>query len=237
LSTDKCAKKLVMTISNRYIKRSRISEAKFREFIRYFSLDLDAHKIAFLTGLNRNTVNRYLLLIRKRIAEFCEQSSPFSGEVEVDESYFGAKRIKGKRGRGAYGKTPVFGILQRGGNVYTEIVPDCARKTLQAIIRGRVDPDSVIHSDAWRGYGGLVDLGYKKHYRIHHGKDQFANGKRHINGIESFWSYSKRRLMKFHGIPRSTFYIHLKECEFRFNYRNQNIYKVVLKMLRNNPLS
>ena len=129
-----------MTITNKYIKRSRISEAKFREFVRYFSLDLDAHKIAFLTGLNRNTVNRYLLLLRKRTAEFCEQSSPFVGEIEVDESYFGAIRIKGKRGRGAYGKTPVFGILQRGGKVYTEIVPDCARKTLQAIIRGRVEP-------------------------------------------------------------------------------------------------
>ena len=100
-----------MTISNKHLKRSKISEAKFREFIRYFSLDLDAHKIAFLTGLNRNTVNRYLLLLRKRIAEFCEQSSPFSGEIEVDESYFGARRIKGKRGRG---KTPVFGILQQG---------------------------------------------------------------------------------------------------------------------------
>jgi transposase len=81
-----------MIISNKYLKCSKISEAKFREFLRfrYFSLDLDAHKIVFLTGLNRNTVNRFLLLIRKRIAEFCEQSSPFSGEVEVDESYFGA---------------------------------------------------------------------------------------------------------------------------------------------------
>ena len=127
-----------MTITNKYIKRSRISEAKFREFVRCFSLDLDAHKIAFLTGLNRNTVNRYLHLLRKRTAEFCEQSSPFVGEIEVDESYFGARRIKGKRGRGAYGKTPVFGILQRGGKVYTEIVPACAQKTLQAIIRGRV---------------------------------------------------------------------------------------------------
>ena len=87
-----------------------------------------------------------MLLIRKRIAEFCEQSSPFSGEIEVDESYFGARRIKGKRGRGAYGKTPVFGILQRGGKVYTEIVADCARKTLPAIIRGKVEPDSIIHS-------------------------------------------------------------------------------------------
>jgi transposase-like protein len=226
-----------MTIGNKYLKRSKISEAKFREFIRYFSLDLDAHKITFLTGLNRNTVNRYLLLIRKRIAEFCEQSSPFQGEIEVDESYFGAHRVKGKRGRGAYGKTPVFGLLQRGGKVYTEIVPDCARKTLQAIIRGKVEPESIIHSDSWRGYNGLVDLGYKKHYGVHHGKNEFANGKKHINGIESFWSFAKRRLMKFHGIPKTTFYFHLKECEFRFNYRNQDIYKLMLKLLRNNPLN
>jgi len=225
-----------MSIRNRYVKRSRISEAKFRALVRYFSLDLDAHKIAFLTRLNRNTVNRYLLLIRKRIAELCERSSPFQGEIEIDESYFGARRVKGKRGRGASGKTTVFGILQRGGSVYTEIVPDCARKTLLAIIRGRIEPDSIIHSDHWRGYSGLVDLGYKKHYRVHHGKNEFASGKRHINGIESFWSYAKRRLTKFHGVPRSTFYLHLKECEFRFNDRNQNIYKNILKMVRENPL-
>ena len=127
-----------MTIKNKYVKRSKISEAKFRELVKLFSLDLASHNIAILTNLNRNTTNRYLYLLRKSIAEFCEQQSPFSGEIEVDESYFGTKRIKGKRGRGASGKTPVFGILERGGKVYTEIVPDCAKATLQAIIRGKV---------------------------------------------------------------------------------------------------
>ena len=204
--------------------------------IRHFSHDLDAQTIASLTQLNRNTVNRYLTLIRKRIAEFCEQESPFKGEIEIDESYFGGKRLKGKRGRGAYKKTPVFGILKRGGKVYTEIVPDCAKATLQGIIRGRVDPDSVIHSDGWRGYNGLVDLGYKKHYRVNHGSDEFVNFKSHINGIESFWSYAKRRLAKFHGIADSTFHLHLKECEFRFNYRNRDLYKILLKMFRDRPL-
>lgn len=223
-------------MKNKYIKRSRISEAKFRETVKYFSLDLDAQTTAILTGLNRNTINRYFVLIRRRIAEFCDLQSPFNGEVEVDESYFGGKRIKGKRGRGAGSKTPVFGILQRGGKVYTEIVPDCAKRTLQAIIRGRVKLDTIIHSDCWRGYNGLVDIGYKKHYRVHHGKNEFANRKSHINGIESFWSFAKRRLMKFHGIPGSTFYLHLKECEFRFNYRKQNLYDILLNMIRDNPL-
>ena len=223
-------------MKNKYIKRSRISEAKFRETVKYFSLDLDAQTTAILTGLNRNTINRYFVLIRRRIAEFCDLQSPFNGEVEVDESYFGGKRIKGKRGRGAGSKTPVFGILQRGGKVYTEIVPDCAKRTLQAIIRGRVKLDTIIHSDCWRGYNGLVVIGYKKHYRVHHGRNEFANRKSHINGIESFWSFAKRRLMKFHGIPGSTFYLHLKECEFRFNYRKQNLYDILLNMIRDNPL-
>ena len=122
-------------------------------------------------------------------------NSVSSNPLFVDESYFGAKRIKGKRGRGAGSKTPVFGILERGGKVYTEIIPDCAK----------VSPD--IHSDGWRGYNGLVDLGYKKHFRVQHGTDEFVNGKCHINGIESFWSFAKRRLQKFHGIPQPFIYI------------------------------
>ena len=227
----------VMTITNKYKKRSRISEAKFRHILRLFSLDIDASNVAHITGLNRNTVNRYFRFIRERIVDLCNKTSPFSGEIEVDESYFGARRVKGKRGRGASGKTPVFGILQRGGKVYTETVPDCAKKTLQGIIRGKVDPDSVIHSDYWRGYNGLVDMGYKKHYRIKHGNNEFVNGKSHINGIESFWSFAKRRLEKFHGISKSTFNLHLKECEFRFNHRDKNLYLVLLKEFRKIPLS
>ena len=221
---------------NKYINRSRITEAKFRSLVKYFSLDLDAHRIASLVGLNRNTVNRYLRLLRERIAEYCEREFPLQGEIEVDESYFGPKRVKGKRGRGAGGKTPVFGILERGGKVYTEIVPDCAKRTLQRIIRGKVEPDSIIHSDHWRGYDGLVDMGYKKHFRVNHGVNQFVQGKGHINGIESFWSFAKRRLDKFHGLPKSTFYLHLKECEYRFNHRGQDIYQVMLNMIRKNPL-
>jgi len=225
-----------MAKRNKYIKGAHISESKFRSFSRCFSQGMSASKTAYLTGLNRNTVNRYLRLIRARIVTICNQSSPFQGEVEVDESYFGAKRVKGRRGRGACGKTSVFGILERGGRVYTELVPDCAERTLQAIIRGRVEIDSVIHSDQRRGYKGLVDIGYNKHYRVRHGEDGFANDKSDINGIESFWSFAKRRLQKFHGIPKGTFNLHLKECELRFNQRDKDFYKLLLKEFRDRPL-
>ena len=226
-----------MTMKNKYVLRSKISEAKFRQLVRLFCVDLTATQIAQVADLNRNTVNRLLQGIRERIAFVCEAESPFSGEVEVDESYFGARRIKGVRGRGALGKTIVFGLLRRHGRVYTEIVSDCSRATLQGIIRGRVDPASVIHSDGWRGYNGLVDLGYQKHYRVQHGENEFANEHSHINGIESFWAYAKTRLVRFRGMQKHTFYFHLKECEFRFNHRHEDLTKIVLKMCRDFPLS
>ena len=98
-------------MSYRYKKRTHISGRKFRLLLEYFSLDLDALIISKSARLNRNTVNKYLRLFRERIVELYDHDSPFKGVVEVDESYFGAKRIKGKRGRGASCKTPVFGIL------------------------------------------------------------------------------------------------------------------------------
>ena len=223
--------------TNKYFYRSRISEHKFRQLVQLFALDLNASQIAKLAHLNRNTVNRYLKEMRIKIAEFCERESPFGGVIEVDESFFGARRVRGKRGRGAYGKTIVFGIFQRDGKVYTEIVPNCRKATLQAVIRGKVSPKSIIHSDGWRGYNGLVDLGYKKHYRVQHAKDEFANRKSHINGIESFWSLAKTRLTRFRGMNPNTFYLHLKECEFRFNHRQNNLYLLMLAIFKKNPLN
>ncbi len=213
-----------------------ISEAKTREIIRYFSVDLNATQISKLSNLSRNSVNNILTALRLRISLISELETPFNGEIEVDESYFGARRQKGKRGRGAYGKTIVFGLYRRNDNVYTEIVPNCSRATLQAIIKGKVELESIIHSDKWRGYNGLVDLGYKRHYRLNHGKNEFVRGNSHINGIEGFWGYAKTRLTKFKGMHKSTFYLHLKETEFRYNYRNDDLYKLILNELRNNPL-
>ena len=136
--------------------------------MRHFALDFTASDVAHLTGLTRKSVTSIFLRVRERIAEECERQSPFGGEVEVDESYFGGRRVRGKRGRGASGETIVFGIFKRNGCVYTEAVPDCRRRTLLAVIRGRVTLDAVVHSDGWRGYDGLVDVGYAKHFRVNH---------------------------------------------------------------------
>ena len=222
---------------NKYVNRSHISEAKTREVIRLFSSDIEAVKIAELTGLSRNAVNRLLKALRMRIAVICEQESIFvKGSVEIDESYFGARRVRGIRGRGAKGKQIVFGLIKRQGKVYTQVVEKCSIQELYPIIEEHVSKDATVYTDGFKTYDGLVNFGYRKHYRVKHGENEFANGHRHINGIENFWGLAKTRLAKFKGISKSTFYLHLKECEFRFNYRKHDIYQFLLKECRNNPL-
>ena len=225
-----------MNSKNRYFNRSKLSEAKFRQIVKHFALDLTATECAALSSVSLRSINSIYLRMRERMAVWCLQRSPLCGELEADESYFGPRRVRGRRGRGAGGKTIVFGLLKRGDQVYTEIVPDASKRTLQAIIRGKADPLSVINTDGWRGYDGLVDIGFDKHFRVNHGQNEFVRGAHHVNGIESFWSFAKRRLAQFNSVAKHTFALHLKECEFRFNHRHQNLYLAMLKLLRENPL-
>lgn len=222
-------------MKNKYCYGTHISERKFRELLKYFCADETASKTAKYTGINRNTINRIFSLLRQRMAELSIANTPELGEFEVDESYFGAKRVRGKRGRGAAGKTPVFGILKRGGKVYVNIVKNCSRAQLMPILQGKILEGSTVYSDGWRAYDGLILNGYD-HYRVYHGDNEFVRGKAHVNGIESFWSFTKRRLSKFNGLDSKNFHIHLKESEFRWNHRNQNIYAIILKNIRISPL-
>ncbi len=229
-------------MKNKYIKHTHILERKFREILRLFCAGIEAQKVADLTGLNRNSINRLFMLFRKRILNICEAENPLgTGEIEIDESYFGAKRVKGKRGRGAFGKIPVFGMLKRHGKVYTQIVKNCSMNELIPIILEQADDDSTVFSDSWKAYNGLADYGYKKHYRVKHGENEFAKKegdiRNHINGIENFWGLCKVRLVRFRGIHKHTFLLHLKECEFRYNNRDENLYKILLKNFRNLPLN
>ena len=188
-----------MNLKNKYQKFSKITEPKFRQLLRLFALDLTASDTAKLTGVGIRSVNSLYLKLHRRLAEECERQASLYGIAGLDEPYFGAKRIRGRRGYGAGGKTIVFGILKRGGKVYTGIVPDASKATLQKIIRGRVGIRSVINTDGWRGYQGLVDMSFAKYFRGHHGGNEFVRGARHINGIESFQSCAKHRLVQFNG--------------------------------------
>ncbi|MEK0450763.1 MAG: hypothetical protein RL088_3031 [Verrucomicrobiota bacterium] len=223
-------------MKNRYIHYAHISEGKFRAVLKLFCADVPALTSAGLTGLSVQATQRLYDKLRLRILELAvEEARPFAGEVEVDESYFGARRVRGKRGRGASGKTPVIGLLKRGGKVFTAIVENCSRQELMPIVKGQVLSQSTVYTDGWKSYDGLVLGGYK-HHRIHHHRNQFARGKNHVNGIESFWSFTKLRLAKLRGIRHEYFILHLKESEWRFNHRHDNLYRLLLKILRSHPL-
>jgi len=219
-------------------KKNGLSTYKQKKIMWAFAVDLTATQPALMTGLDRKTVNRYYGLFRVAIhAHQKQQIASLVGVIECDESYFGPERPRGvlaprKRGRGTL-KQPVFGIFVRGGRVFTEIVPDVKAKTLQDAIRGKVNPVSVIMTDGWRGYDGLVDVGYDKHLRIKKyckEGNPFTDGPIHVNGIESFWSYTKRRLARFNGV-KINFDLHLKECEWRWGKDPEAILAELRKLL------
>ena len=196
------------------MRKSRISKSKQMKLVEHFVAGATARTAGELVGVNKTTAAYYFYRLRELIYRAVADATPFAGEIEVDESYFGGHR-KGKRGRGAAGKVPVFGLLKRGGKVYAVVIADAKATTLLPILKQRIVPDSIVYSDALPSYNALDVSGFR-HLRINHSR-LFADGKNHINGIENFWNQAKRHLRKFNGVPKEHFPLFLKECEWRFN--------------------
>ena len=210
------------------LSNCKLSRKKQLKLLEYFVLEVTARSAADLLDIQPNSAALFYRKLREIIAYYLEQEAYeiFDGAVELDESYFGGVR-KGKRGRGAAGKVAVFGILKRGGKVYTKVVINTKTETLMPLIARKVAPDSVVYTDGYRSYNAL-DVSDFYHERINHSK-LFATGKNHINGIENFWNQAKRVLRKYNGIPKESFSLFLEECEFRFNYGSPKQQLLILK--------
>ena len=220
---------------NKYVKNSHLSERKFRELPRLFCADVTALSAASPTGLNRDTANRHHGMPRARIAEACGADGPFDGEVEAGESHFGARRVRGVRGRGPRGEAIVSGPPERGGKVCTRIVPDVTRGTSMRVVEGKASKGPIKCTDGFAPCDGLVDWGCKRHCRVSRGENGFVergNPGDRIDGIEGFWGYAKDRLVRCQGMPEEDSYLHLKECEFRFDMRGRDMYRFMLRELR-----
>ena len=216
-------------------RKSRLTASIQQELIKHFVLGSTARSAAEIVGVNRNTATLYFRKLREIIeSRLGREGSKLAGEIELDESYFGGTR-KGKRGRGAAGKVPVFGLLKRGGKVHVVIIPNAKSETILPIIRKKIKPDSVVYTDTFKSYD-VLDVSEFHHYRINHSTD-FANNSNHINGIENFWNQAKRHLRKFNGIPKDQFHLFIKECEWRFNYRpTKNLYQVLINWAKKDLL-
>jgi transposase len=199
----------------------RISGCRLREktqdrLAEFFVGGVTARTAADLVGVNRKTAAYFFHRLRARIADQRVAGLPVDGLVDFDQRYFGGAR-KGKRGRGAAGKVPVFGILKRGGKVYTVMIPNVRKDTLLSIIRQKIVPDSVVYTDSYGAYD-ILDVSEFHHHRIDHSDAYVRERHTHINGIENFWNQAKRTLSRYNGIPSAHFHLFLKEAEFRFNH-------------------
>lgn len=197
-------------------RRTKLGVRRAFRLVEYFVGGVTARTAADLLGVDKDTAALFYHKIRVVIERNIREQAPFVGEVEVDESYFGGRR-KGKRGRGAKGKVPVFGILKRAGRVYTVPIPNLKTDTLIPIIREKVVPDSIVYTDGFKSYD-VLDVSEFKHERVDHDKELVDQQGKHINGIENFWNQAKRVLRKYNGVPKQNFHLFVKECEFRFNY-------------------
>lgn len=157
--------------------------------------------------------------IRKWMAEV-DGENPLDGDVEIDETMVGGYR-PGKRGRGAAGKTIVLGMLERGGEVMTKVVPNVRKKTLQPIVKENVEKGSTVHTDELRSYGGLDKVGYE-HKTVNHSADEFVKGDSHVNSIEGFWARLKLSIRGTHvHVSGKHLWKYAKEFEYRYNRRNR----------------
>ena len=194
----------------------------------YFYLGLSARQTAEELDLSYNTVHKRFMFFRKKIRDYCDVNfHKLGGELELDESYFGGKR-KGKRGRGAFNKAIVFGVLERHGQVHTVVVPDVSAETLMTEIQTKTQKGSVFFTDCFKSYKSLKQYG--KHNKINK-QYTYAKGHNHINGIEGFWGYAKEQFAKYHGINQRNYTLYLKEMEFRFNNRKSNIFKKMFTII------
>ena len=199
------------------ISNCKLSKKVQNKLLEYFVLGATARSAADVLNIHPNSAALFYRKIRTVISHYLslESEGLFGGTIELDESYFGGKR-KGKRGRGAAGKVVVFGILKRGGKVYTVVVDNAKKESLFPVIEKKIMPDSIVYTDSLSSYD-VLDVSGFHHLRINHGK-HFVDGRNHINGIENFWNQAKRHLRKYNGIDRKSFPLFLKECEFRFNF-------------------
>jgi len=213
-------------------QKTRISPYWKGRLVEFFCLGVPAYRLRFQVPLNRKTIQRWFQVLREIIYDIQLQAlTELSGEIEMDETMFGGKR-PGKRGWGAAGKHMVFGILQRDGIVLTFPITSRGKSNLVPLMTAHTKPGSLYYTDDWHAYTFLPIRGNHVIIRKELGKPK---GRNHINGIEGFWSYAKHWLYHYRGVPEEYFHFYLKEIEWRFNHRDENLVTILRKYL-NQPV-
>jgi transposase len=222
-------------MKNKYLKGAHLSERKFKEILRLFAEDLTATQIASISGVSRVTVNSYLKKIRSQIARHCESLTPADqknrSQVSDPSIQHPSNTVKTENSREI--KPVVFGIYRSFDRLHTEILPDVSRSMIHSVVRSsRSILETQPPVERMRRFSNVADLGQ---YRLYNLENEGVISR--TEDVDAFWGLTKNRLAKFKGLNRSTVYLHLKECEFRYNNRNEDIYETLLELLQTQPLS
>lgn len=169
----------------------------------------------------------WYILQKIRTCFICKNQGKLSGEVECDETFVGGKnknrhsdkKVRNSQGRSFIDKTPVFGMLQRKGDVICRVVKNTSQKELTPKILEFVDRNyTVLYTDEWQGYNAIGKLFY--HYTVDHGKRQYVDGRIYTNTLEGFWSIFKRGIIGiYHHLSRKYLQLYVNEFTFRYNTR------------------
>lgn len=210
---------------------SRLPSKTKRKLVELFALGVPGYRMRFREFASAPAIERFFRHIRACCAleEHCQE--PFQGAIECDETMFGGRR-PGKRGWGAAGKVVVFGILQRNGQVRVFPVQGRSADEITVLVKTHTRPGSLYYTDDWHAYASLAVRGDHIVVRKDRGKPK---GRDHINGIEGFWSYAKHWLYPYRGVPRKLFHLYLGEVCYRFNHRNEDLFPLIINMLKKTP--
>jgi transposase len=225
-------------MKNKMIKRSHLSEKKCRELIQLFSEDLTATQIANITGVSRVTINNYLKLIRTQIARYCEERNPYYTNGYVDgllQDTNGYKKNEQLPGTAMVEPLHAhYGFFRHSGSVFTDGLPQVDKNDIEVLqqIRFTVATDKT--NNMLMKYQAIADFENWRLYRVD--TSHIVNGKNELDDIAVFWGHTKSRLIKFRGLNKSTLYLHVKECEFRYNNRTSDINALLLNIMYHQPL-
>jgi transposase len=225
-------------MKNRYLKGAHLSERKVRELIKLFSEDLTATQIANITGISRITVNAYFKLIRTHIAKFCEERNPFhftNGTL----TYHGSEN--GIASNGAASKKSFYGIFKNDDSIHTDKIANIDAEWMYDWLKGKTEGErDIIEKYRLHVYNGIADFNSIRLYRINEPVagliSRERSSKSHIDEIDIFWGMLKSRLIKFRGLNSGTLYLHVKETEFRYNYRDSDLFEMLMEILHKRPL-
>jgi transposase len=223
-------------MKNKYLKGAHISERKFRELLKLFCEDLTATQIANISGISRVTINNYLRMIRGKIAQFCENNSPVNYSNDFKELYSSDYLTEHEKPQQEL-NTTVFGIYKSDKGVFTSLLADIDKGTINEIIRSKkLNGNAGRWYDKLKQYSGIANFNSYKLIRINNDELEPAKGRGQIDEIDFFWGLIKGRLTKFRGMNNSTLYLHVKESEFRYNYRNTDIFYLLSNIIQQQPL-